>query len=136
MGDVNPLVKVIIVSAYSDMANIRTAMNRGAYDFLTKPLDFQDLEATLSKTLKHVAEARQMMRSIEENALLRMFVQSTVLERLRPLTQGPGALAGEQAGGHGGLPAPPGLHLAGPPAPCRTPSSSASTTTSRSSSPS
>jgi len=96
VGEVNPLVKVIIVSAYSDMANIRTAMNRGAYDFLTKPLDFQDLEATLGKTLKHVAESRQMMRSIEENALLRMFVQSTVLERLRPLTQGPGALVGER----------------------------------------
>ncbi|WP_224372702.1 protein kinase domain-containing protein [Hyalangium versicolor] len=96
VGEVNPLVKVIIVSAYSDMTNIRTAMNRGAYDFLTKPLDFQDLEATLSKTLKHVAEARQMMRSIEENALLRMFVQSTVLERLRPLTQGPDSLAGEK----------------------------------------
>jgi eukaryotic-like serine/threonine-protein kinase len=96
VGEVNPLVKVVIVSAYSDMTNIRTAMNRGAYDFLTKPLDFQDLEATLGKTLKHVAESRQMMRSIEENALLRMFVQSTVLERLRPLTQGPGALVGER----------------------------------------
>jgi len=96
VGEVNPLAKVIIVSAYSDMANIRTAMNRGAYDFLTKPLDFQDLEATLSKTLKNVAESRQLMRSIEENALLRMFVQSTVLERLRPLTQGPGALVGER----------------------------------------
>jgi class 3 adenylate cyclase len=43
-----------------------------------------------------VAESRQLMRSIEENALLRMFVQSTVLERLRPLTQGPGALVGER----------------------------------------
>ncbi|WP_407739728.1 protein kinase domain-containing protein [Hyalangium sp.] len=96
VGEVNPLAKVIIVSAYSDMTNIRTAMNRGAYDFLTKPLDLQDLEATLNKTLKHVAEARQMMHSIEENALLRMFVQSTVLERLRPLAQGPGALAGEK----------------------------------------
>ncbi len=96
VGEVNPLAKVIIISAYSDMTNIRSAMNRGAYDFLTKPLDFQDLEATLNKTVKHVAAARQMMHSIEENALLRMFVQSTVLERLRPLTQGPGALAGEK----------------------------------------
>lgn len=97
VGDVNPLVKVIIVSAYSDMANIRTAMNRGAHDFLTKPLDFQDLEATLSKTLKHVAEARQRMRSIEENALLRILIHSSLLERLRPLMQGPGALVGERA---------------------------------------
>jgi len=39
----------LIVSAYGDMANIRTAMNRGAFDFLTKPIDFADLEATIDK---------------------------------------------------------------------------------------
>jgi len=71
-------------------------MNRGAYDFLVKPLDFQDLEATLIKTLKHAAEVRQMVRSIEENGVLRKFVQSGVLDRLRSLTQGPEALAGER----------------------------------------
>ena len=43
----------IIVSAYGDMANIRTAMNRGAFDFLTKPIDFADLETTIAKTLRH-----------------------------------------------------------------------------------
>jgi serine/threonine protein kinase/class 3 adenylate cyclase len=96
VGEVNPLVKVIIISAYSDIPNIRTAMNRGAYDFLVKPLDFQDLEATLVKTLKHAAEVRQMVRSIEENGVLRRFVQSGVLDRLRSLTQGPEALAGER----------------------------------------
>jgi len=96
VGEVNPLVKVIIISAYSDIPNIRTAMNRGAYDFLVKPLDFQDLEATLVKTLKHAAEVRQMVRSIEENGVLRKFVQSGVLDRLRSLTQGPEALAGER----------------------------------------
>jgi adenylate cyclase len=42
----------IIVSAYGDMANIRTAMNRGAFDFVTKPIDFADLEATIAKTLR------------------------------------------------------------------------------------
>ena len=96
VGEVNPLVKVIIISAYSDIPNIRTAMNRGAYDFLVKPLDFQDLEATLVKTLKHAAEVRQMVRSIEENGVLRKFVQSGVLDRLRALTQGPEAMAGER----------------------------------------
>jgi adenylate cyclase len=40
-------VSTIIVSAYGDMTNIRTAMNRGAFDFVTKPIDFPDLEATL-----------------------------------------------------------------------------------------
>jgi len=53
-----PLLRTIIVSAYSDMRNIRTAMNRGAYDFLTKPVDFADLEATLDKTIRHVQQLR------------------------------------------------------------------------------
>ncbi|MGA7263632.1 MAG: response regulator, partial [Stellaceae bacterium] len=46
-GD-DPL-STVIVSAYGDMANIRTAMNRGAFDFLTKPIDFADLETTINK---------------------------------------------------------------------------------------
>lgn len=48
----------VIVSAYGDMANIRTAMNRGAFDFVTKPIDLADLEATIAKTLRHVATLR------------------------------------------------------------------------------
>ena len=48
----------VIVSAYGDMANIRTAMNRGAFDFLTKPIDFTDFEATLRKTIAHVAHLK------------------------------------------------------------------------------
>ncbi len=47
-------LSTIVVSAYGDMTNIRTAMNRGAFDFLIKPIDFQDFEATLAKTIKHV----------------------------------------------------------------------------------
>jgi adenylate cyclase len=49
----------IIVSAYGDMSNIRTAMNRGAFDFLTKPIDFGDLEVTIEKTLRHVVTLRE-----------------------------------------------------------------------------
>jgi adenylate cyclase len=49
-----PHVCTIIVAAYGDMANIRTAMNRGAFDFVTKPIDFLDLEATIAKTLRHI----------------------------------------------------------------------------------
>ena len=51
-----PLLRAIIISAYGDIRNIRTAMNRGAYDFLTKPIDFTDLEATLNKTITHVQQ--------------------------------------------------------------------------------
>ncbi len=48
----------VIVSAYGDMANIRTAMNRSAFDFLTKPIDFADFETTIRKTIAHVAALR------------------------------------------------------------------------------
>jgi class 3 adenylate cyclase len=52
----------IIVSAYGDMSNIRTAMNRGAFDFITKPIDFGDLEMTIDKTIRHVEMLREARR--------------------------------------------------------------------------
>jgi adenylate cyclase len=55
-------LSTIIVSAYGDMANIRTAMNRGAFDFLTKPIDFIDLETTIAKTLRYVTALREARR--------------------------------------------------------------------------
>src|SRR5580704_9857796 len=55
-------VSTIIVSAYGDMINIRTAMNRGAFDFLTKPIDFLDLETTIVKTIRHIEILRDAQR--------------------------------------------------------------------------
>ena len=55
-------LSTIIVSAYGDMSNIRTAMNRGAFDFLTKPIDFLDLETTITKTIRHVEVLREARR--------------------------------------------------------------------------
>ncbi len=55
-------VRAIIVSAYGDMPNIRTAMNRGAFDFVTKPIDMVDLEATMRKTLDEIARSREIER--------------------------------------------------------------------------
>src|ERR1700682_4815081 len=52
-------LSTIIVSAYGDMSNIRTAMNRGAFDFLTKPIQFSDREATISKTIRPVETFRE-----------------------------------------------------------------------------
>ncbi len=54
LADSDQDVQAVIVSAYGDMKNIRTAMNRGAFDFLTKPIDFNDLEATIEKGINHV----------------------------------------------------------------------------------
>lgn len=52
--------RAVIVSAYGDMANIRTAMNRGAFDFVTKPVDLDDLEVTIDKTLQNIAYVREL----------------------------------------------------------------------------
>ncbi len=60
---VNPDIRAVIISAYGDMQNIRTAMNRGAFDFVTKPLDFDDLRITVDRTLQHVEEWREALKS-------------------------------------------------------------------------
>ena len=79
LNEQNTLLKSVIVSAYGDMENIRTAMNRGAFDFITKPVNFEDLETTMQKTLKHVQQMKETMQAIKENNILRMYVDETVL---------------------------------------------------------
>ena len=79
LNEQNSLIKSVIVSAYGDMQNIRTAMNRGAFDFITKPVDFEDLELTMEKTIKQVSLMRQTMQAIKENNILKMYVDQTVL---------------------------------------------------------
>ena len=85
IAESHPLVRVVIVSAYGDMGNIREAMNRGAFDFLTKPIDLKDLERTIDKTAKHVGATRRAVAWAEENSLLRTFASHTLLERLQPM---------------------------------------------------
>jgi class 3 adenylate cyclase/FixJ family two-component response regulator len=79
LNEQHSLLKAVIVSAYGDMENIRTAMNRGAFDFITKPVNFEDLELTMEKTLKHVNQLRETMKAIKENNILKMYVDETVL---------------------------------------------------------
>jgi adenylate cyclase len=79
MGQMNPILKAVIVSAYGDMENIRVAMNRGAFDFITKPVNFEDLDLTIVKTIRHVTQTRQTLKAIRENNILRMYVDETVL---------------------------------------------------------
>jgi signal transduction histidine kinase len=68
-------LSTIIVSAYGDMANIRTAMNRGAFDFLIKPIDFLDFEATIAKTIRHSEVLREARRREAENQQLELASQ-------------------------------------------------------------
>jgi CheY-like chemotaxis protein len=60
LQSVSSRMRAVIVSAYGDMHNIRTAMNRGAFDFVTKPIDFDDLEATINKTLADLQILREL----------------------------------------------------------------------------
>ncbi len=57
----NPSLKTVVVSAYGDMENIRMAMNRGAFDFLTKPINFEDLEITINKTMEEIVLQRKAL---------------------------------------------------------------------------
>lgn len=67
-----PFIKTVVVSAYGDLKNIRDAMNRGAFDFLTKPIDFQDLEITINKTLRHVQHLKNAWRLQQEKEELQL----------------------------------------------------------------
>ncbi len=79
-------ISTIIVSAYGDMANIRTAMNRGAFDFLTKPIDFSDFETTITKTIRHIEvlrQARQRQAAAERaHASLSRYFSPSLAQRL------------------------------------------------------
>ena len=79
LKDFNPVIKAVIVSAYGDMDNIRTAMNRGAFDFICKPVNFDDLEITMRKTIRQVEQIKDTLKAIQENNILRMYVDESVL---------------------------------------------------------
>ena len=79
LNEQNGLMKSVIVSAYGDMENIRSAMNLGAFDFITKPVNFEDLDLTMEKTIKHVTQMKETMKAIKENNILKMYVDETVL---------------------------------------------------------
>ena len=79
LNEKHSILKSVIVSAYGDMENIRTAMNRGAFDFITKPVDFNDLELTIEKTMKHVNQIKETLKAIKENNILKMYVDETVI---------------------------------------------------------
>jgi sigma-B regulation protein RsbU (phosphoserine phosphatase) len=86
----NPALKAVIVSAYGDMENIRTAMNRGAFDFLTKPIDFDDLEVTIRKTLEHLLILKQALKeheqliSVQRDLNIAARIQTSILPRIFP----------------------------------------------------
>ena len=88
--DVNPNIRSVIISAYGDMKNIRTAMNRGAFDFVTKPVDFDDLKLTIERTLQHLLEwrealaARDRLNTIQNELSVASTMQQSILPRRFP----------------------------------------------------
>jgi len=92
LSETKPNVRSVIVSAYGDMNNIRTAMNRGAFDFVTKPIDFTDLEITIDKTLRHLALVREALSNRDQLVALSheldvaRDMQASVLPRQFPAT--------------------------------------------------
>jgi len=86
----NPAIKTVMVSAYGDMDNIRTAMNRGAFDFLTKPVDFNDMEMTINKTLEQLLILKQAMKehdlliSIQHDLSVARSIQLAILPKVFP----------------------------------------------------
>ena len=83
---VDPNVRSVIVSAYGDMKNIRTAMNRGAFDFVTKPIDFEDLQITIERTLRHMEEWRDALISRDKLVALQneLEVASKIQQSILP----------------------------------------------------
>jgi len=87
LNEISSLLKTVMVSAYGDMKNIRTAMNRGAYDFVTKPIDFDDLETTIQKTLKEIESlklaelAREELNSIQQELNVASEIQQSILTK-------------------------------------------------------
>ena len=78
--EINPLMRSIMLSAYGDMSNIRTAMNRGAFDFLNKPIEMNDLGITIKKTIDEVRRIKEVARMQNENIALKQ--KSSELEML------------------------------------------------------
>jgi sigma-B regulation protein RsbU (phosphoserine phosphatase) len=90
LREMDRLLRTVIVSAYGDMQNIRIAMNRGAYDFLTKPIDFEDFEVTLKKTIQEIQgvragyQARKQLDAIENELSVAYGIQQSMLPQKFP----------------------------------------------------
>ena len=86
----NPALKCIMVSAYGDMGNIRQAMNNGAFDFATKPIDLDDLSLTIEKAIEQIRYIKTMqqehsqLESIKGDLAIAREIQQAILPRIFP----------------------------------------------------
>ena len=86
----NPALKCIMVSAYGDMGNIRQAMNNGAFDFATKPIDLDDLSVTIEKAIEQIHYIKEMQKEhneltgIKGDLAVAREIQQAILPRIFP----------------------------------------------------
>ena len=86
----NPALKCIMVSAYGDMNNIRSAMNNGAFDFATKPIDLDDLSLTIKKAIEQIEYIKQsqeehsQLESLKTDLAVAGEIQQAILPRIFP----------------------------------------------------
>ena len=86
----NPALRVIMVSAYGDMGNIRQAMNNGAFDFATKPIDLDDLSVTIEKAIAQINYVHEMQKehtqleSLKGDLAVAGEIQQAILPRIFP----------------------------------------------------
>ena len=86
----NPALKCVMVSAYGDMGNIRQAMNGGAFDFATKPIDLDDLSLTIEKAIeqnKFIHSSQQehsQLESLKSDLSIASEIQQAILPRVFP----------------------------------------------------
>ena len=86
----NPALKCIMVSAYGDMGNIRSAMNNGAFDFATKPIDLDDLSLTIEKAIEQIEYIKQaqaehsQLESLKTDLAVAAEIQQAILPRVFP----------------------------------------------------
>ena len=91
--DVNPNIRAVMVSAYGDMENIRIAMNRGAFDFVTKPIDFGDLKVTIERTVENLLLWREALSSrdklvaVQHELGVAQSMQQNILPQTFPTTE-------------------------------------------------
>jgi len=90
----NAEIKTVMVSAYGDMENIRTAMNRGAFDFITKPINFEDMEITIAKTVEEINRYKKFQKdrdnliSIQKDLSIAYDIQQSMLPKNFPAFPG------------------------------------------------
>ncbi|MBO7442283.1 MAG: SpoIIE family protein phosphatase [Paludibacteraceae bacterium] len=83
----NPAQKCIMVSAYGDMDNIRRAMNNGAFDFATKPIDMEDLERSIENAIQQIEfvkaaqKDKKELRDIQSDLSVAREIQLAILPR-------------------------------------------------------